>query len=77
MTLNTRKLVGYTRLPDFLPRVLGDAIGVCDAIVKGMPNRPAIIGSDHAWYSPIADQVGMPARENFLGSEEYYSTFFP
>jgi antirestriction protein ArdC len=51
-------------------------IGVCDAIVKGMPNRPAIIGSDHAWYSPTSDQVGMPARENFLGSEEYYSTLF-
>lgn len=51
-------------------------IGVCDAIVNGMPNRPAIIGSDHAWYSPIADQVGIPARENFLGSEEYYSTLF-
>ena len=51
-------------------------IGVCDAIVKGMPNRPAIIGSDHAWYSPIGDQVGMPARENFLGSESYYSTLF-
>jgi antirestriction protein ArdC len=51
-------------------------IAVCDGIVKGMPNRPAIIGSDHAWYSPIADQVGMPARENFLGSEEYYSTLF-
>jgi antirestriction protein ArdC len=51
-------------------------IGVCDAIVKGMPNRPDIIGSDRAWYSPVSDQVGMPARENFLGSEEYYSTFF-
>ena len=51
-------------------------LGVCDAIVKGMPNRPAIVGSLNAWYSPIADQVGMPSINSFNGSEEYYSTLF-
>ncbi len=51
-------------------------IGVCDAIVREMPNRPPIVGSDHAWYSPIADQVGIPARGTFTSSEEYYSTLF-
>ncbi len=51
-------------------------IGVCDAIVADMPNRPGIVGSDYAWYSPIADQVGIPARDKFTSSEEYYSTLF-
>ena len=51
-------------------------IGVCDAIVKEMPNRPPIVGSDHAWYSAVADQVGIPARDKFINSEEYYSTLF-
>jgi antirestriction protein ArdC len=51
-------------------------LGVCDAIVRGMPNRPAIVGSLNAWYSPIADQVGMPSINSFNGSEEYYSTLF-
>jgi antirestriction protein ArdC len=31
-------------------------IGVCDAIVREMPERPLIVGSDHAWYSPSSDQ---------------------
>jgi antirestriction protein ArdC len=51
-------------------------IGVCDAIVRDMPARPTIVGSDHAWYSPVADQVGIPARDKFTGPEEYYSTLF-
>jgi antirestriction protein ArdC len=51
-------------------------IGVCDAIVKDMPNRPEIVGSLNAWYSPIADKVGIPAINSFNGSEEYYSTLF-
>jgi antirestriction protein ArdC len=51
-------------------------IGTCDAIVRDMPARPAITGSDHAWYSPVSDQVGIPARDKFTSSEEYYSTLF-
>jgi antirestriction protein ArdC len=51
-------------------------IGVCDAIVREMPNRPPFIGSDHAWYSPVSDQVGIPARAKFTSSEEFYSTLF-
>ena len=51
-------------------------IGVCDAIVRDMPSRPPIVGSDHAWYSAVADQVGIPSREKFSSSEEYYSTLF-
>jgi antirestriction protein ArdC len=51
-------------------------IGVCDAIVKDMPNRPEIVVSLNAWYSPVADKVGIPAINSFTGSEEYYSTLF-
>jgi antirestriction protein ArdC len=51
-------------------------IGVCDAIVKDMPTRPEIVSALNAWYSPIADKVGIPAINSFTGSEEYYSTLF-
>jgi len=51
-------------------------IGICAGIVQGMPKRPQIIGADHAFYSPIADEVGIPAREKFSSIEEYYSTLF-
>jgi antirestriction protein ArdC len=51
-------------------------IHVCDAIVKDMPTRPEIVGALNAWYSPIADRVGIPAINSFTGSEEYYSTLF-
>jgi antirestriction protein ArdC len=51
-------------------------IGVCDAIVKDMPTRPEIVSALNAWYSPIADKVGIPAINSFNGSEEYYSTLF-
>ena len=56
------------------PRVL--SIEQCESIVERMPNRPAIEKSDRAWYRPSTDQVGMPARELFHSSEEYYSTLF-
>jgi antirestriction protein ArdC len=48
----------------------------CESIVFSMPNRPAIEKSDRAWYRPSADKVGMPGRELFHSSEDYYSTLF-
>jgi antirestriction protein ArdC len=51
-------------------------IADCEAIVDGMPNRPAFQPSDAAWYRPSTDAVGMPARGLFHSSEEYYSTLF-
>jgi len=51
-------------------------IGVCAGMVRGMPKRPQIIGADHAFYSPSADEVGIPARDKFSSIEEYYSTLF-
>ena len=51
-------------------------IADCEAIVDGMPNRPAFEQSDKAWYMPSTDSVGMPARSLFHSSEEFYSTLF-
>ena len=56
------------------PRV--PSLEQCEAIVTGMPNRPAFEQSDRAWYRPSTDSVGMPARGLFASSEEYYSTLF-
>src|ERR1700682_2463143 len=52
------------------------SIEQCEAIVKGMPNLPAIQQDARAWYRPSTDTVGMPARWLFNSPEEYYSTLF-
>jgi antirestriction protein ArdC len=56
------------------PRV--PSIEQCEAIVKGMPNPPAIEQDARAWYRPSTDIVGMPSRNAFDSAEEYYSTLF-
>ncbi len=56
------------------PRI--PSIEQCEAIVSGTPNRPAFEQSDRAWYRPSTDSVGMPARNLFNSSEEFYSTLF-
>jgi antirestriction protein ArdC len=61
-------------LGDASPRV--PSIEQCESVVDRMPNRPVIEKSDRAWYRPSTDKVGMPARELFHSSEDYYSTLF-
>jgi antirestriction protein ArdC len=56
------------------PRVA--SIDACEAIVNGMPNPPKHEQSDRAWYRPSTDSVGMPSRDLFNSSEEFYSTLF-
>jgi antirestriction protein ArdC len=56
------------------PRVA--SIEQCEAIVKGMPNVPAMQQDARAWYRPSTDTVGMPARGLFNSPEAYYSTLF-
>jgi antirestriction protein ArdC len=51
-------------------------IAACEAIVKQMPNAPAMQQSDRAWYRPSNDTVGMPSKSLFGSAEEYYSTLF-
>lgn len=53
-----------------------DPIEVCEQVMAGMPNPPAFEQSDKAWYSPFSDVIGMPARDLFHSSEEYYATQF-
>jgi antirestriction protein ArdC len=46
-------------------------------IVANMPQRPEIKhGMIHAFYSPREDCVGLPSRERFERTEDYYSTVF-
>ncbi len=47
----------------------------CEKIVASMPNPPKREQSDHAWYRPSTDSVGMPSRNSF-DSAGYYSTLF-
>ena len=54
-----------------------DPIAACDAVVAGMPNPPSVQhGGDRACYWPAADQISMPRRETFVGSEAYYATLY-
>src|SRR5258708_25607252 len=53
-----------------------DPIEACEQIVANMPKLPVFQQSDNAWYSPSDDVVGMPARELFHSSEEFYATEF-
>jgi len=61
-------------LPDATRTV--NPIDECERIVAGMPNPPAMEQDGRAWYRPSTDTVGMPARNAFNSSEEYYSTLF-
>lgn len=54
-----------------------EAIDAAEAIVRNMPNAPAIRhGGDAAYYRPSTDAVQMPARESFESAPAYYTTFF-
>ncbi|MDE0194345.1 MAG: zincin-like metallopeptidase domain-containing protein, partial [bacterium] len=54
-----------------------DPIAACEEIVAAMPDPPSVRhGGNRACYWPAVDQIRMPRRETFVGSEEYYSTLF-
>ena len=54
-----------------------ESIDEAEALVEAMPLKPEIRhGGGRAFYRPTSDLVGMPEREDFNGSEEYYSTLF-
>jgi len=59
------------------PVIACSPIEAAERIVAGMPRRPLIEhGQRRAFYSPLRDMVGMPSRERFVGTEDYYSTLF-
>jgi len=52
-------------------------VETAEQIIAGMPKRPEIkTGLAKAFYSPVADFVGMPTPEQFGKAEEYYSVLF-
>lgn len=52
-------------------------IEICERIVAGFPNPPAIEHREsRAYYVPATDRVNMPRPELFTSPEEYYSTLF-
>jgi antirestriction protein ArdC len=57
-----------------VPRV--PDIEAADAIVAAMPNRPAFVASDKAWYSSSRDVVGLPPKESFVSGEAFASVRF-
>jgi antirestriction protein ArdC len=62
-----------------LDAIKGNVIGSiesCDAIVCGMPRRPVVRAADRAFYRPSTDEVGIPDKNTFHSSPEFYSTLF-
>lgn len=52
-------------------------IEVAEQVVGEYKNMvPVNYGGGRAFYSPDRDTIGMPEKETFDGSEEYYSTLF-
>jgi antirestriction protein ArdC len=52
------------------------SIEACEKIVAEMRLAPKREQSNAAWYRPLTDTVGMPNRDTFHSSEEFYSTLF-
>lgn len=52
------------------------SIEACDAFLAAIPNRCPIKASDHAWYSPSLDEIGIPDKSVFRDVESYYSTLY-
>jgi antirestriction protein ArdC len=53
-----------------------NTIDECESIANRMPNRPRIDRNSRAFYSPLADVVGIPSRNCFESAESYYTTLF-
>ena len=64
--------------PAIAPKI--DEDEVCESIVTGWENRPALHLTStteyRAYYRPSTDSVHMPARSHFVDASHYYSTLF-
>jgi antirestriction protein ArdC len=53
-----------------------ETIKACEALIKNMPEPPAIKNGDSPYYTIASDTVTIPKLKAFSSSEEYYSTLF-
>jgi antirestriction protein ArdC len=73
---NTTQCDGL-KLDSAIAEVLLSPTSKPEDIVAGMPQPPILKhGMTHAYYSPREDCVGLPPRERFEKTEDYYSTVF-
>ncbi|MCU0385515.1 MAG: zincin-like metallopeptidase domain-containing protein [Flavihumibacter sp.] len=72
--------INWKDLEQYKPKVRSDAerIETAEAIVDGMPQKPAIVfeDSDRAYYAQLTDKINMPKIEQFTSDQEYYGTLF-
>lgn len=61
---------------DMAPVAPVNKIEAAEAIIANMPNVPKIKKSANTWYRPSTDEVGIPAIQEFVEPEAYYSTLF-
>lgn len=63
-----------------MPAPVVDEDELCESIVTGWENRPALHLTSpteyRAYYRPSTDSVHMPARNHFVDTAHYYSTLF-
>lgn len=63
--------------PKDIPTRTVSPIEAGEQIVQGYKDAPMIkFGGDKAYYSPALDYIQVPKRDDFTGSNEYYSTLF-
>lgn len=63
--------------PDLTPGEDVEPVEAAQALIQGMPQRPAIKwGGDRAFYHPREDRVQLPSMESFHRADGYYSTAF-
>jgi len=68
--MDLEKLPKVPKPLDFEP------IEACENIVNSYVGMPEIQNSDHAFYSPSMDIIGMPQKTTFFSEHEYYATLF-
>jgi len=51
-------------------------IGECEQVWADMPNKPALLSAQEAFYERKSDTVGIPPIDRFVSAEEYHSTLF-
>lgn len=65
------------KIPEFEANQNFQPIAVCEEVVNGMQNKPAIkFEEPRAYYHPLGDFVNMPNKETFEKEAFFYSVLF-